>query len=72
MRRGEQDYYVKKKGVNMIVFLLYIILGVYFINVPFNFFKIPDIVTKYNNWIVFAGGILMLFGAINYFQAKRR
>ena len=70
-RRGEQDYVVKKKGVNMFVFLVYLVLGVYFINFPFKFYPIPEIVAKFDPWIVFAGGIFMLFGAINYFRVKR-
>jgi len=61
----------ERRGVNMLVFLAYLILGVYFINFPFNFFKVPEIVTQFDKWIIFVAGILMLFGAINYFKVKR-
>ena len=73
MRRGaEQNYYVKTRGMNLFVFLAYLILGAYFINVPFNFLKIPEIVIQFDKWIVLAGGIFMLFGAIHYFKSTRR
>lgn len=62
----------KQRRMNVVILILYIVIGVYFINFPFNFLKIPEYITNYNQWIVFVGGVLMLFGAINYFQAKRR
>ena len=66
------EYYPEdRKKTNIIVFLAYLILGIYFINFPFQFVQIPEFISNYDNWIIFAGGIFMLFGAINYFQAKR-
>jgi len=67
----EENYPIKKKHVNVFIFLAYLILGVYFINFHFNFFSIPEYISKFDSWIVFAGGLLMLFGAINYFRLKR-
>ena len=67
----EEFYPIKKKHVNIFILLAYLILGAYFINFPFNFFSIPEYVSKFDSWIIFAGGILMLFGAINYFRLKR-
>jgi predicted membrane channel-forming protein YqfA (hemolysin III family) len=63
---------VKRKRINVVVLLVYVLLGVYFINFPFNFIQIPKYISDANNWIIFLGGLLMLFGAINYFKAKRR
>jgi len=69
----KEGYYpIKKKHVNVFIFSAYLILGAYFINFPFNFFSIPEYVSKFDSWIIFAGGILMLFGAINYFQSRKR
>jgi len=67
------DYYpVKNKNMNIFIFLVYLVLGAYFINVPFNFINIPEYISEFDSWIILAGGILMFFGAINYFQAKKR
>ncbi|MBU2053062.1 MAG: hypothetical protein ABIJ14_03615 [Nanoarchaeota archaeon] len=71
MARKGEDYYPEKKKMNAFVFAIYLILGVYFINFPFQFYPIPEVVSKFDSWIIFAGGIFMLFGAINYFRAKR-
>lgn len=71
-KRGYPEaYYPKEKGTNILIFLLYLALGIYFMNYTLDFFSVPEIVTNYNGWIIFAGGLLLLFGAINYFRASR-
>ncbi len=72
MRKRSDESYLPPKRVNLLIMLLYLILGAYFINYPFNFVSIPEYISKFDIWIIFAGGILMLFGAINYFRAKKR
>jgi len=69
-KRGE-NYYLEKKKMNAVIFAIYLILGVYFINFPFQFYPIPEAVSKFDSWIIFAGGVFMFFGAISYFQSKR-
>lgn len=69
MSKGGQ--YVRKRNVNIFIFLAYVILGAYFINHSAQFIEIPYLITDYDDWIILAGGILMLFGAINYFRVKR-
>jgi len=69
----EENYPVKNRNVNAFIFLAYIILGIYFLSFPFTLpFVVPEYVLKFNSWIVFVGGILMLFGAINYFRVRKR
>jgi predicted membrane channel-forming protein YqfA (hemolysin III family) len=70
-RGNNGHYYENRKRINIIIFIVYLILGVYFINFPFQFYPIPEFISKFDNWIIFAGGIFMLFGAINYFRVKR-
>ena len=72
MARRDENYSIRKEHMNIFIFLIYLILGAYFINYPFNFISIPEYISNFNSWIVFAGGILMLFGAINYFRVKKR
>jgi len=71
MRTRDNEPYYPKKKVNFIVFFLYLILGAYFINYPFNFIDVSEYVKGFEKWIIFSAGILMLFGAINYFKAKK-
>ena len=61
-----------KRGPNMFLFIVYLIFGVYFVNQPFQFFTLPESILGIEEWIVFVGGILILFGAINYFRINRR
>jgi len=62
----------EKVGPNWFFVLLYLVFAIYLINYPFNFIPIPEVIYDFNDWIIFAGGILILFGAINYFRASRR
>jgi uncharacterized membrane protein YidH (DUF202 family) len=36
-----------------------------------NFIKLPEISANINKWIIFAGGVLLIIGAINYLRANR-
>jgi hypothetical protein len=59
----------RKKGNWMV--LIYFILAFYFINVPFQFVKIPEFITSFNIWISFAGGIFLVLGGINSLKTRR-
>jgi len=52
--------------------LIYVVFAIYLINHPFQFIKIPEFILKYDSWIIFVGGILVLFGAINYFRINKK
>lgn len=41
-----------------------IIIGLYFLNYPFQLIKIPEIISKLDPWIIFAGGILIVVAGI--------
>ena len=56
----------------LIILLAYAVLGFYFVNYPFNFVEIPEIVAIYDKWIIFAGGILVLYGALNHMRTPSR
>ncbi|MCW8966880.1 MAG: hypothetical protein OQK82_09385 [Candidatus Pacearchaeota archaeon] len=53
-------------ALNTGIFFLYLIISLYFINAPFDFVPLPAI----NNWTVFVGGILLLFGGIKYLKSE--
>jgi len=56
----------------LLFFLGHLIVAAYLINMPFNFFAIPESITKYNPWIAAVGGLLILVGGINYLRAGRK
>lgn len=53
-----------------IFLLLYMLLGVYFINVPFGFFETPQFLLDVNEWLSLAAGVLLVLGGINYKRAS--
>lgn len=53
-------------------FFIYLLMGLYFINYPFNFIKIPEFVSSFEAWIIFVGGILILVGGINYLRTSKK
>ena len=62
----------RKNGSNLLLIFVYVILGVYFVNYPLKFLAIPEVISKVDPWIIFVGGLLLFFGAINYFRVKRK
>ncbi|MGY4884623.1 MAG: hypothetical protein ACP5NZ_03535 [Nanobdellota archaeon] len=58
-------------GGGLFFFILYLLLGVYFLNSGLNFINMPDFLTNIDRWIVFVGGIFLVFGAINFLRARR-
>jgi len=61
---------MKKWGT--IGFLIYVALGLYFINFAFSFVTLPKFVLEINKWIFFVGGVLIFIGAINSLKKKRK
>ena len=59
-------------GVNWFFVLFYLIIGLYFLNYPFSFVKIPEFISKIDKWIIFIGGIFMIIGAVNSIRIGRR
>jgi len=57
---------------NKMFFVIYLIFGLYFINSTFSFIPLPEFVLNIDKWIIFAGGILIIFGGINYLRANRK
>lgn len=60
----------KKSG--LIWFVIYTVFGLYLINYPFQFVKIPiSISSIIDQWAILIGGILVLIGGINHFRASK-
>ncbi len=64
--------YRNNTGLKVLFFILSLIIGLYFINVPIAFVKIPESLLGIQNWISFVGGILIIIGAVNYLRLRRR
>ena len=58
-------------GGALIFFILYLVLGLYLINVAINFINIPEFFLKIDKWIIFLGGVFLIFGGINFLRVNR-
>ncbi len=56
----------------LFVFILYILFGVYFLNLSLEFFEVPSSITQFESWINFIGGILIILGGIFYLKSLIR
>ena len=59
------------KRASLIFFVLYVVFGIYFLNFGFTFLVIPEFISKFNNWITFLGGVLLVIGGINFLRLKK-
>ena len=58
-----------KKGA-FIGFLVYLVFGLYFLNLSLGFIVLPEILTKIDKWIILIGAVLIIIGAINYLRVS--
>ena len=58
-----------KAGI--IIFSIHLVIGVYLLNLVFNFYKIPEAISQFNEFITLIGGILILLGGIRYLRFGR-
>ena len=59
---------MKKWGT--IGFLMHMILGLYFVNFAFSFVILPEFILEINKWIIFVGGVLILFAGMTHLVKK--
>lgn len=58
-------------SLKFLLVLLYLLLGVYFINFSFGFVQIPAVLTGFNNWIITIGGLLMVYAGITHLTSGK-
>lgn len=63
--------YGQNRGLTFVLFLIYALFGLYFLNGQLNFVKIPETFAQGELWIIFVGGILLIIAGIK-FLIKRR
>lgn len=58
-------------GGRALWFFIYLIFGLYLLNVALNFIKIPAGFATISKWIIFAGGGLLIFSAVRHLVSRR-
>lgn len=59
-----------KTGI--IILLIYLIFGAYFINLAFPFYETPEAISQFEEMINLVGGILIILGGINSMRLARK
>ena len=62
---------VEKGIVSKILFVVYLIFGLYLINLFFNFITIPEFILNVNDIIFLIAGILIILGGINHLRLRK-
>ena len=59
-----------KSGTNLVIFIVYVLFGLYFLNSKLVFFVLPETISNVNLWITFAGGVLLILGALKFLMSR--
>ncbi len=60
------------RALSIIGFIIYLVVGLYLLNYPFNFITMPSFIVSIEKWILFIGGILVIIGGIKYLFSPRK
>jgi predicted membrane channel-forming protein YqfA (hemolysin III family) len=52
----------------MLVFIVYLLFGLYLINSSFSLISMPDFIQSIDNWIIFVTGVLVIIGGMKYLR----
>jgi cytochrome c biogenesis protein CcdA len=59
------------KEAKIFFMIIYFIIGVYFINSAIVFYEIPEISDNIGRWITLVGGLLIIYGSINFMRIHK-
>ncbi|MBM3228480.1 hypothetical protein FJZ20_01150 [Candidatus Pacearchaeota archaeon] len=59
------------KSLEIFFFFIYLLFGIYIINLGFDFFSMPLFIVSINKWIVLIAGFLLIFGGILYLKPTK-
>jgi hypothetical protein len=63
---------MKKRNLDLIWFLMYFILGAYFLNSGLLYYNVPEAIASLDKFIRIAGGVLIILGGINHLRASSK
>ncbi|MFH1787281.1 MAG: hypothetical protein ABH811_00600 [archaeon] len=53
------------------LFIIYLFIAFYFLNLGWEFFKIPEVISNFDKWILTIGAILIIFEGLSLFRSKK-
>ena len=61
-----------QKSGSWLIFLVYLLVGLYFVNYSVKYIDIPSAVDSFSSIIFIIGGVLILLGGINHLRISNR
>ena len=58
--------------IGVAIFIIYLIVGLYLLNAPFDFVTIPKFIKGIESWVLFVGGVLVIIGGLKFLLSKRQ
>ena len=59
-------------NLSKVLFVIYLVIALYLVNISFVFINLPEFVTNFNKWIILAAGILVFLGGINHLRVRKK
>lgn len=60
-----------KKLFKPILFIIYLLIGIYVLNLSEEYIIVPEMIYSFNSLILFIAGILLIIGGINYLRVSK-
>lgn len=64
------SYHKRRSSFNSFLFVIYVVFGVYLLNVRINFIALPEFLLNFNDWIIFIAGVLLVFSSMGFLKRK--
>ena len=58
-------------GVSKVLFVIYLIISLYLLNMFLGFITMPEFITNLDNWIILIAAILVFLGGINHLRLRK-
>jgi len=56
------------KAYIKIIFVIYLLLGVYLANIAFEFFPMPSFMASIESWVFLIAGVLLIFAGFGFLK----
>ena len=58
-----------ERKTGFIILLIYLVIGLYLVNSPFQWVKIPAMISQFDKWIIPIGGVLIIIEGVKYLKS---
>jgi len=63
---------VESGVISKVLFVVYLVIAIYLVNMSFDFISLPEFITNFDNWIILVAGVLVFLGGISHLRLRRK